>query len=53
MGRKLAGLFGIVAASLVLGLGTAAGAVHPHQSAGQRVLAEDKGPTSISPVAMP
>ncbi|MFI9271505.1 hypothetical protein ACIGXM_12430 [Kitasatospora sp. NPDC052896] len=50
MGRKLAGLFGIVVASLALGLGTAAGAVDPHQPAGHRVLAEDKGPTVISPL---
>lgn len=51
MGRKLAALFGIVAASLALGLGTAAGTLHPHQAGGQRVVAEDKGPTSITPNA--
>ncbi|MCC9308114.1 hypothetical protein LN042_13630 [Kitasatospora sp. RB6PN24] len=56
MGRRLAGLVGIVIASLTLalgtGAGTGAGAAHPHQPTGYRVLAEDKGPTGATPGAL-
>ncbi|MER5618201.1 hypothetical protein [Streptomyces sp. NPDC002215] len=48
MGRKLAGIFGIVAATLAFGIGTAveAGQAHDARSI-QQVLADDKGPTVI------
>ncbi|MFJ3258197.1 hypothetical protein ACIPK9_35870 [Streptomyces sp. NPDC086771] len=48
MGRKLAGIFGIVAATLAFGIGTAVEAGQSHDSRGiQQVVADDKGPTVI------
>ncbi|MFE7465427.1 hypothetical protein ACFU6R_15185 [Streptomyces sp. NPDC057499] len=48
MGRKLAGIFGIVAATLALGIGAAAESGHSYGSgAAQQVVADDKGPTVI------
>ncbi|MFF1650357.1 hypothetical protein [Streptomyces sp. NPDC058240] len=48
MGRKLAGLFGIIAATLAFGIGTAVEVGQSHDSRGvQQVVADDKGPTII------
>ncbi|SFY41350.1 hypothetical protein OH786_04725 [Streptomyces atratus] len=48
MGRKLAGIFGIVAATLAFGIGTAveAGQSNDFRSI-QQVVADDKGPTIV------
>lgn len=50
MGRKSAGLVGIVATVLALGLGASveAGATQDRQT-GLHVVAEDQGPTVITP----
>ncbi|PKW06091.1 hypothetical protein SAMN05428944_6867 [Streptomyces sp. 1222.5] len=57
MGRKSAGLVGIVAAVLTLGLGASIEAGHSQdRPAGARVVADDRGPTVItqgSPTATP
>lgn len=46
MGRKLAGLFGIAAATLAFGIGSAVEAGHTHSSpAGHSVQADIQGPT--------
>ncbi|WP_329593929.1 hypothetical protein OG298_35105 [Streptomyces sp. NBC_01005] len=48
MGRKLAGLFGIIAATLAFGIGTVVEAGQSHDARSiQQVLADDKGPTVI------
>lgn len=49
MRTKLAGLFGMVAMTLALGLGVAAGQ-HPanDRPAGHQVIAENQGPTVIT-----
>lgn len=48
MGHKLAGLFGIIAATLAFGIGVTveAGQSHSPRST-QQVVADDKGPTAI------
>ncbi|MCX4774099.1 hypothetical protein [Streptomyces sp. NBC_01285] len=48
MGHKLAGLFGIIAATLAFGIGVTveAGQSHSPRST-QQVVADDKGPTVI------
>ncbi|MER6264893.1 hypothetical protein ABT203_35845 [Streptomyces sp900105245] len=49
MGRKSAGLVGIVAAVLTLGLGVSIEAGHSQdRPAGVRVVADDRGPTVIT-----
>ncbi|MFE0525304.1 hypothetical protein [Streptomyces sp. NPDC058954] len=49
MGRKSAGLVGIVAAVLALGLGATIETGHAQgHSAGVRVVADDRGPTVIT-----
>lgn len=48
MGRKLAGIFGILAATLAFGIGATVEAGHSQgQQGSQHVLAESTGPTSI------
>ncbi|GGV95203.1 hypothetical protein GCM10015535_62120 [Streptomyces gelaticus] len=48
MGRKLAGIFGIAAATLAFGIGTAVEAGQSNDSRSiQQVVADDKGPTVI------
>ncbi|WP_327233084.1 hypothetical protein OG349_03045 [Streptomyces sp. NBC_01317] len=50
MGRKLAGLFGIIAATLAFGFGTVAEAGHTQgPQSSQQVVADDKGPTITGP----
>ncbi|CAM5467936.1 hypothetical protein AB0M94_09225 [Streptomyces xanthochromogenes] len=50
MGRKSAGLVGIVAAVLAFGLGATIEAGQPQvHPAGARVVADDRGPTVITP----
>ncbi|MFE4863150.1 hypothetical protein [Streptomyces sp. NPDC056670] len=50
MGRKSAGLVGIVAAVLAFGLGATIEAGHPQvRPAGVQVVADDRGPTVITP----
>jgi hypothetical protein len=50
MGRKLAGLIGILVATLAFGLGSTAAAGHSHSTVrhSQQVLAEDQGPTFVT-----
>ncbi|MFF2520957.1 hypothetical protein [Streptomyces liangshanensis] len=48
MGRKLAGLFGIIAATLAFGFGTVTQAAHSQgPRSTQQVVADDKGPTIV------
>lgn len=48
MGHKLAGLFGIIAATLAFGIGVTAEAGQAHSPRStQQVVADDKGPTVI------
>ncbi|NED87941.1 hypothetical protein G3I76_48650 [Streptomyces sp. SID11233] len=48
MGHKLAGLFGIIAATLAFGIGVTAEAGQTHSPRStQQVVADDKGPTVI------